>query len=122
MPQIDTYKQTFTLAGTVAKYDRVKMSGASVVITGLTDRGIGVAQRAGVAGEEIEVRLDSAPSSMMKAAAAIVAGAGVWSAASGRVSVSASTAFRVGTAKEAATAAGDVIEVMPMTGDETVVA
>ena len=117
-----TDDQTFTLGGTVGKYERVKMSGANVVRAGLTDRGIGTATRGGVAGDSIAVRLDKAPSVFMKAAGPIAAGADVFSAAAGKVNVSASTAYKVGVAKEAATADGDVFEVIPHSGGDVAVA
>lgn len=117
---MESFEQTFTLAGTVGKYERVKFSGASVVVAGLTDRGIGVAMQGGVSGDEIRVRLDKAPSSFIKVAAAIAAGAQIFSAASGKGSTSASTAFRIGWAKEASTANNDVIEYIPDVSDVAV--
>lgn len=120
--QFDNADQPMTLGGTVSKYQRVKFSGATVVVAGLTDRGIGVAMRGGVSGDVVTIRMDTpGRSTKMIANAAISAGADVYSAANGRVSTSASTAFRVGRAKEASAAAGDRIEIIPTSGDETAV-
>ena len=67
----------------------------------------------------IAVKLNSAPGTFkMIASEALAAGATVYSEASGKVQDTAqATSFQVGVAMEAATADGDVIEVMPQIGD-----
>lgn len=111
----DSGFKTFIAAGAIAKYARVKISAAETVdVAGITDREIGiVTNQAFAAGDRVTVRLRSAPgTTKMIAAAAISAGALVYTAASGKCSVSASTAFILGHAMEAAGANGDIIEVL----------
>lgn len=118
-----TGHKAFTTASAIAQYLRVKLeSDGDIAIAGLTDQGHGVATRAAfAAGETIDVRLNSAPgTTKMVASAAIAAGAIVYSAASGKVGASASTAYPVGIALTAATADNDVIEVMVQIGETAV--
>lgn len=111
----DTGTKTFKSAGAITKGARVKISAAETVDNaGLTDKCIGTALNdTFAAGERIAVALRTKPGThKCIAAAAIAAGAEVFSAAAGKVSVSASTAFREGFAMEAAGANNEVFEVM----------
>lgn len=105
----------------IAQWARVKLdSDGKVTVAGLTDKGIGVATReAFAAGDIIDVALNTKPGTVkMIAVEALAAGATVYSEAAGKVQDTAqATAFQVGVAMEAATADGDIIEVMPQIGD-----
>jgi len=114
----DTGYLSVTLTETVAQYLRTDAAGT---LCGITERGIGYVCEAGVSGDVVAVALHSKQGTCkVVAAAAIAQDAIVYSAAAGKVSVSASTAFPLGIAIEAAGADGDVIEIMPLVG-ETVV-
>ena len=113
--------KSFECDEAITQYARVKLdSDGKVTTAGLTDKGIGVATRATfAAGEVVDVRLNTAPgTAKMIVSEALAAGATVYSEASGKVQDTAqATAFQVGVAMEAATADGDIIEVMPQVGD-----
>jgi len=114
----DTGYATVTLTETVGQYLRTNFAGE---LCGITERGVGYACVAGVAGDVVSVALHSKPGTVkVVAAAAIAKDAIVYTAASGKVSVSASTALPLGIAKEAATDDGDVIEIMPLVGETAV--
>lgn len=122
MSQInETGCKTFECDEAITQWARVKLDADGKVTTcGLTDRGIGVATRKTfAAGEFVDVRLDTAAgTSKMIASEALAAGAIVYSEAAGKVQDTAqATSFQVGIAMEAATADGDIIEVMPRWGD-----
>jgi predicted RecA/RadA family phage recombinase len=111
----DSGVKTFLAAGAISKGARVKISAAETIDNaGLAEKEIGTAlQAAFAAGDRVAVKLRTAAGThKMIAAAAIAVGATVFTAASGKVSVSASTAFQVGSAVEAAGANNDVIEVL----------
>jgi hypothetical protein len=111
---VDSQTKAFTAAGTISQYQRVVLgSGGTITAAVLADKEIGIAQNAGVSGEVINVRLRTAQGTHKAiAAASIAAGANVFSAAAGKVSVSATGAFNLGVALEAATANNDIIEIM----------
>jgi hypothetical protein len=100
----------------MAVHLRVKLdSDGRVTVAGLADKEIGtVVTPAFAAGDPVTVRLRSAAGThKMVAVEALAAGATVYTEASGKVQdTAASTAFQIGTALEAATADGDVIEVL----------
>lgn len=106
----------------IPKYSRVKFdSDGRVTIAGLADQDIGVAMEpAFAAGDSIPVKLRNAPGTTpMIAIEASAVGALLYTEASGKVQdTAASTAFLVGRALEAATADGDVIEVLRFDGGE----
>lgn len=108
--------RTFPVSSALAKNLRVKLASGVLAAAGINENDIGVMEYPTVTGDEVgTVRLRSAPGTHQAiAAAAIVAGAMVYTAASGKVSVSASTAFLRGIAMVAAGADGDIIEVMPL--------
>lgn len=82
-----------------------------------TNDPIGVSDYAGASGDNIAVRLLSEAGTIeMTAGGAITSGADVYAAAAGKVQAlpaAAATYRKVGIAMEAATADGDIIEVLP---------
>ncbi len=114
----DTGYKTVTLTEAVGQYLRTNAAGE---LCGITERGIGVATRAGAIGDNVTVALHSKPGTVKGVASAAISVDGiVYSAASGKIGPSASTAFPLGIALEAATADGDVIEYMPLVGETAV--
>jgi hypothetical protein len=104
---------------TAAQYIRVKLSAGVLVVAGLTDKEIGVITRP-VFGTSVpvDVLLRNANGTInCVAAAAITAGAEVYTAASGQVSsTNATGSYHVGTALDAASGSGSVVEVLPAAG------
>lgn len=113
---VDTNTKAFTCDEAIAIYLRVKLdSDGKVTVAGLADKEIGTAMNATfAAGEIVNVKLRSgAGTHKMIAIEALSAGATVYTEANGKIQdTAASTSFQVGTALEAATADGDVIEVL----------
>jgi len=109
----DTGLKAFTAGAAIKLHARVALSAGKVTEAGLTGKHIGTAmQQAFADGDIIQVRLNSKSGThKMIAAAAITQGNEVFTAAVGKVSNSASTAFRFGIALEASTADLDIIEV-----------
>lgn len=121
----DTGLKTFLTDIVIPSHSRVKLVGGLLVLALLADTDwIGTTRNdvpVAVAGTPIAVNLRTKPGTVkMIALAAIAAGAEVFTAAAGKVSVSASGAFPVGRALEAASNDLDWIEVMVAAG-ETVV-
>ena len=112
----DTNTKTFECDEAIAQYARVKLDGDGKITTAaLTDKEIGTATEATfAAGEVVAVRLRTATGThKMIAVEALAAGATVYTETAGKVQDTAqATAFQIGTALEAATADGDVIEVL----------
>ena len=106
--------RTFINGGTaLARYTRVKLSSGVLAAAGLADKELGVLARRGDASDYAGVLLRTAEGTTpMIAAEAISAGATVFTAADGRVGNTATGAFQIGVALEAATADGDIIEVV----------
>lgn len=108
--------KAFVADEAIAQFARVKLdSDGKVTNAGLTDKEIGTATRpAFAAGDVIDVRLRSAAGThKMIAVEALAAGATVYTEAAGKVQDTAqATAFQVGTALNAATADGDIVEVL----------
>ena len=112
--QVERTKSFIATAAVVA-FRRVKLtaaSGTAVEHSGSGEAAIGTAQNSAAIGEEVAVRLDNGGgSTKCMAAAAITIAAAVYNAATGYTDdAAAGTSF--GTALEAATATGDVIEVL----------
>lgn len=113
---VDTNYRAFTADAAIALHARVILeSDGRVVTAGLAEKEVGTAcQQAFAAGDVINVKLRTgAGTHKMIASEALAVGATVYTEASGKVQDTAqATAFQVGQALEAATADGDVIEVL----------
>jgi hypothetical protein len=109
----DTGTPTFTAGAAIGQYLRVKLTAGLLALAGITDRELGTMEEASFANGDVRsVHLrNCGGSKKMIANGAIAVGADVYTAASGKVGVSASTAYREGIALTAAAADGDVIEV-----------
>ncbi|MCP4571482.1 MAG: DUF2190 family protein [bacterium] len=117
---VQTPTKTFTAGGAIAKNLRVAFDGTNIAAAGVGDIEIGTTEAPVLAAGPAAVRLRSAQgTAKMTAAGAIAAGAAVYSAAGGKVNDVASM-FRVGIALDAATADGDVIEVLRDTAGKAV--
>lgn len=114
----DTGYGSVLLTEAVGQYLRTDASGT---LCGITERGIGYARVAGAIGDTIGVALHSKQGTVkVIASEAIAKDAIVYTAAGGEVGASASTAYPLGIALEAATADQDVIEIMPLVGETAV--
>ncbi|MCU0963541.1 MAG: DUF2190 family protein [Burkholderiaceae bacterium] len=96
-----------TLSGTVAAHRFVTIGGAQAGADAVT---LGVAQTAGVSGAVVPV--DVIGTTIVESGAAITAGDTLESDASGRAVTWATSGAKVGKALEAATAAGQFIEIL----------
>ena len=106
----DSGFKSFTTAAAIAEGQRVKLSGTSIDVAAATDSSIGVAIASAPSGGTCTVKLFTAPGTfVMRAAAAITAGALLYPTASGNVDDTGTTALPL-VAVEAATAANDLIE------------
>jgi len=114
----DTGYSPVTLTEAVAQYLRTDAAGT---LCGITERGIGVnCTSPGASGDVVNVALWSKAGTMkVKSSGTIAAGAIVYTAAAGEVGPSASTAFPLGIAMEAAVD-GDVFEMLPLVGETAV--
>lgn len=116
MSQYNNGVKAFEADGTFSQFARVKLDAdGKVTEAGLADKEIGTAmEEAFAAGDIVSVRLRThSGTHKMIAIEAIAAGATVYTETDGKVQDTAqATAFQVGTALEAATADGDVIEVL----------
>lgn len=113
---VDGNHKTFVADEAIAINLRVKLdSDGRVTVAGLADKDIGTAVTPAFdAGDAISVRLRTAAGThKMVAIEALAVGARLYTEADGKVQdTAAATAFQIGTALEAATANGDVIEVL----------
>ncbi len=98
---------THRLTGTVAQHRFVSAAGAQVVADA---NAIGVTRVAGVSGEDVPV--DVLGTAIVEAGAAIAAGASLKSDASGRAITWVTAGAKVAIALQAASAAGEFIEVL----------
>ena len=119
--QVEGPTKSGTADGAVRIYDRVKVSGADAdtgeltfAVAGLAERGVGVAQNVAADGAALTVRLWSAQGThKVRASEALAVGADVYTESDGEVQDTAqATAYKIGTALEAATGDGHIIEVM----------
>ena len=110
---------TFTTGAAVSAKRLVKLSSSEVIhnTASDTDNPIGTSDYAVADGDNVAVRLLSEAGSLeMTAAGAIAADADVYTAADGKIQelpASADEYKKIGIALEAATADGDIIEVLP---------
>lgn len=110
--QTESGFKTFTAGEALEAFRRVKLSSGSVVYADAGEEFIGITQDKVANGDPVTVALRSAARSYKAvAAAAVTAGAVIYGAADGKVDDAASGVAQ-GTALEAATADGDVIEVL----------
>ena len=107
--------KSFTATAAVTAFRRVKLtavSGTAVEHSGSGEAAIGTAQNSAAIGEAVTVRLDNGGgSSKCVAATAFAVGATLYNALTGYVD-DAAAGTAMGTALAAATATGDVIEVL----------
>ncbi|MFQ5505313.1 MAG: capsid cement protein [Planctomycetota bacterium] len=118
---VETPTRTFTAGAAIAAGLRVKLTAGKLAVAGVADKEIGTLEAASFAdGDARAVRLRNAQGTRkMVANGAISQGAAVFTAAGGKVGPSIATAFLIGTALEAASADGDVIEVLPNVHGDT---
>ena len=117
---VDTYTKTFTAGAAIAKNLRVTLTSGKLAVAVLATDDIGVIRDAAFAdGDQRAVVLrNKAGTIPMVAGGAIAFGAKVYTAAGGKISATAATgSFLRGYAVEAATADGDIIEVLPCYGE-----
>lgn len=113
--------KTFQSDEALAQFRRVKMDAdGKVTYADATDQSDGITDRAALtSGDYVAVRLKSAPGTRkMTAAGAITAGDLVYGAADGKVDTDGFVPE--GKAIDAATADGDIIEVMPLSSGQSV--
>jgi len=113
---VETPTRTFPASGAIAQHLRVILSSGVLAVADETDKELGTAEYGVLAGDELgTVRLRNAPGTKIGVAAgAIAAGADVYTAAGGKYDDTQATgAFYAGTALTAATADGDLIEILP---------
>lgn len=113
---VDGNYKAFRASAAITQYARVVLaSGGTISTAGLTDKDIGTAMQAAfAAGDVVTVKLRTgAGTHKMIAKEALAIGAFVYTEAGGKVQDTAeSTAYRLGTSLEAATAENDIIEVL----------
>lgn len=121
--QYDSRNRMFTAGAAIAKHLRVKLSSGKLAAAGIADKEIGTLIEASFADLDVRpVRLRTAQgTTKFVANAALAVGADVYTAASGKVGASATTAFYIGVALSASGADGDVIEVLRNTHGDTAV-
>ncbi len=108
--------RTFNAAGTIVRHDRVKLSGADVVVAGSDEAAIGFAIDDATSGNSVGVKLHTRSRTFTAMAnEAFAVGASLYGGASGKVQ---DTDPGVGTirytALDAASASGSLVEVLPV--------
>jgi len=102
---------TFTAGEALESHRRVKMSGVNVVYADADEDCIGVTQESVANGANVAVRMKGTHlTHKIEASAAVAAGAVVYGTADGKVDDAGTTSC--GTSREAASAAGSIIEVL----------
>jgi hypothetical protein len=112
---VDGNTKAFRATEAIPMYSRVKITSTGVAVAGLAEKEIGTAATSAfAAGELVTVRLRTAAGThKMIAIEALTVGSEVYTETSGKVQDTAqATSFRIGVALEAATADGDIIEVL----------
>jgi len=111
--QVDTGTRTFTAAGTIKRFATVQFgSGGTITEADATSGFVGVATEAAESGDVIACWLTTKQGTIkMLAHAAITRGTTLEAAAAGRVATMSSGTL-IGRTLEAATAQGDIIEVV----------
>ena len=111
--QNETGILTFVAGAAIAPNTRVVLTAGKLAVAGITDRELGTLEERSFAdGDVVAVRLRNVQGSRkMIANAALAVGAQCFTAASGKVGASASTAYREGIVLTASAADGDLIEV-----------
>lgn len=113
----DSGFKTFTASEAIPKYARVLLASTGLIEdAGITGKDIGTAtEEAFASGDRVTVKLRTAPGThKMIASAAVTLGATVFTAASGKIGPSASTAFQIGAVVgvDGTVADGDIVEVV----------
>lgn len=119
---VETACKAFTAGVAIPKHSRVILSSGVLAIAGLAEKEIGTAEVAAfAAGDVIPVRLRTAQGTCkMIAIEALAQMAPVYTETDGKVQDTAqATSFLIGVALEAATADGDIIEVLRNTHGDT---
>lgn len=118
---VDGPVRTFTSAAALSPHLRVKLSSGKVALSGSEDEDIGtVEKRCHAANELVPIRLRTAQGTRkVVAAGSFALGATLYKAANGQVDDSGTHA--IGTALEASTGAGDVVEMLPLNTAVTVI-
>lgn len=114
---VETRSKSFVAGGEIAQWILVKLSSGKLAVAGLAEEPIGVIEAAAFAdGDVRSVTLLSCQGTIKCVAAGPFSqGAVVYGRALGKVDdVATSSAVRIGIALEAATAAGDIVEVLPL--------
>lgn len=112
---VETPCRTFEAGGAIGQYLRVKLSSGVLAAAGAAELALGTIEREAFAsGEKVPVRLPTAQGTRkMVASAAVTQYATVYGATGGKVS-STANGNPEGIALEAASADGDIIEVLPL--------
>jgi len=113
---IDGNYRTFAAGAAIEQHALVKLSSGKLAAAGLGEAFIGTLDQQSFADlDVVRVRLRTAAGThKVVASGAFAAGALVYGRAAGRVDdISTTSAVLVGTALEAATTAGDIVEVVP---------
>lgn len=111
--QIDGNTKSFTCGGAISQFARVTLSSGKLAAAGATDKDIGTLLEQSFADGDVRTVLLRTAAGTCKciAASAITAGSAISTAASGKINDTAATgSFIFGTALEAASGDGSVIE------------
>jgi hypothetical protein len=114
--QTEGRTKTFTAGAAIGQWILVKLSSGKLAVAGLGEEFLGVIEEAAFADGDLRSVVLRSSEGTIKcvASGAFSAGAVVYGRAAGKVDdISTTSALRVGIALEAATAANDVIEVLP---------
>jgi len=105
---------SFSATAAISAYTRVKYSAAdTIAAASATEYAIGYTLEDAAAADLVPVKL-AMPSRLVRAAVAITAASELYPAASGQVTGISTGLRQIGVAREAATAANDIIEMLPV--------